>query len=243
VRTPLVVALLLATAAPADAGRTRFGWLYDSDVNPERGVELETWILEENGKGGADVQETLLWWGPVVGITDQLELAIPFEIRWEDDDDPAASRVDIVRFGAEARWRLVTSDPEEAPPLVPLLRFGVKRLVTERDAARLEADVVITYDAGRVHLDLDLGGVAEVRRGKDTLEARPGAGISVEVKTDLRVGLEAYAELGVRGDVVDWIAVGPNVAWTHGRFWLAASLPIGVLAIDSATRINTGIAF
>lgn len=243
-RIPIAIALLLAAASPAHAGRTQFGWLYDSEVNPERGVELETWILEENGKGDSDIQETLIWWGPVVGVTDQLELAIPIEIRWEDDEDAAAAHVDIVRFGAEARWRLVTSDPEEAPAFVPLLRFGVKRLVTERDAARVEADVVLTYDVGRIHANLDLGAIAVIRGGEDTIEARPGAGVSVEVVEDLRLGAEGYAEIGVRDDrVVDWIAIGPNLSWTHGRFWLAASVPIGVLGIDSAPRINTGIAF
>jgi hypothetical protein len=36
---------------------------------------------------------------------------------------------------------------------------------------------------------------------------------------------------------------GPNLALTHGRFWLAGTFGIGVFGIDSAPRLNWGIAF
>ena len=32
----------------ASAGRTYYGWLYGTEVMPERGVELQTWVLEKD---------------------------------------------------------------------------------------------------------------------------------------------------------------------------------------------------
>src|SRR5215207_9366273 len=63
-RLALAVAML-AIPHTASAGRTHFAWLYGTDIVPERGVELETWILEENQEGDTKKSETAFWWGPV----------------------------------------------------------------------------------------------------------------------------------------------------------------------------------
>src|SRR5262245_65709667 len=89
-------ALLLPSVARA--GRTRFGWLYDTETVPERGVELETWMLEEDGKGSPPVDESSLWLAPVVGVTDRVELAFPIEISFESVS--MESRKDLSRLGA-----------------------------------------------------------------------------------------------------------------------------------------------
>src|SRR5262245_64955584 len=60
-RSILTAAVLVASVAPAHAGRSHFGWLYGTDIIPERGVELESWIVEENQKGGANTGETAFW--------------------------------------------------------------------------------------------------------------------------------------------------------------------------------------
>ena len=74
-RSVLLAALAagLLHSATAHAGRSRFGWLYDTDTVPERSVELEAWVQEEDGKGGED--ETLVWLAPVVGLTSRLRQA------------------------------------------------------------------------------------------------------------------------------------------------------------------------
>src|ERR1041385_4547081 len=82
-RSLLPVAIVLAYAAPAHAGRSHFGWLYGSDIIPERGVELESWINEENQKTGEKTGETSFWWGPVMALTQHLEFAISAEAHEE----------------------------------------------------------------------------------------------------------------------------------------------------------------
>src|SRR5437763_1439258 len=101
---------------------------------PERGAELQSWVVEEDNKGAAHSKETSLWWGPLIGVTDQLELALP-------------------------------------------------------------------------------------------------------------VGGEVYAELSLDDKEDSWVVAGPDLSWTHGRFWLTATFGIGVYNITAAPRFMWGIAF
>jgi hypothetical protein len=238
-----VVAVVLGVLhGEAAAGRTYYGWLYGTEVMPERGVELQNWIQERNRLGDNDLRETLFWWGPLVGVTDQLELALPMEITW-DVADGAESNFTFRRFGIEARYRFVTQDPEDAPPFAPLVRFAVKRDVVARDRAIVELDLVASYESGRMHLLADAGIVGAIDRDDTHFEARPGAGISFRTTGDLRLGAEVYAELSLDSGGVTWAAAGPNIAWTHGRFWLSGAFGIGIYNIRAAPRVMWGILF
>lgn len=236
------VAILGALAGDAAAGRTHYGWLYGTEVMPERGAEIQTWVAETNARGDLDRSESLLWWGPLVGVTDRLELALPVEATWAEADGVEPDFT-FSRWGVEARYRFVSQDPEEAPPFAPLVRIGLKREVGVRDAARPELDLVLSYEAGRVHALVDLGIVGEITRDDARFEVRPGAGVSIETIDDLRVGAEAYAELDLDDSDRSWAAIGPNIAWSHGRFWASAALGIGIYQIRTAPRVMWGIAF
>jgi hypothetical protein len=240
----LLIAVLAAAPGEAHAGRTFYGWLYGSEVMPERGVELQSWITEENFDGRAETNWLV---GPQVGITDQLELGMPLEIDWERVDPtmgmPGFVATKFSRFGVEARYRFVTQDPVDAPALAPLVRVGVKRLIGNRDGVRPEADLVVSYETGIVHVLVDLGFVAEIDSDDQTYKFRPGAGVSFLAVEDLRFGAEVFAELSSEGG--SWVIAGPNLAWTHGRFWLSSAFGIGLVQdrIKSAPRIQWGIAF
>ena len=240
-RSPALTALLLVLgASSAQAGRSHYGWLYGTEVNPERGVELETWILQENGKDGED--ETLVWWGPVFSLTEKLELAVPIEFAYKREGDESGTNLE--RVGGELRYRFNSPDPEQAGPITVLVRGGAKRFAQVRSGARGEADLVVAFERGRFHAEVDAGAIAEHVSGiDDKVEFRPGAGASIETVSRLRVGAEIYAELGVTGETKDWLAVGPTVSLTRGRYWLTGTLPIGVFGIDSAPRVNFAIAF
>jgi hypothetical protein len=263
----LVLAACLAISARAHAGRSFYGWLYDTDVMPERGAELQTWVLERDDFGSNNEHETGMWFGALVGITDQLELALPVEFDWTDADMQAPDFT-LRRYGVELRYRLVPPDGKDtsaapaaaagdfglAPPppprhhaLVPLIRVAAKRDVVDRGATIIEADLVTTYQAGRVHADLDLGAVATIEpsteAGGSHFQARPGLGISIRTTGELRFGAELYGELDVDDSNVRWLALGPNMAWTHGRFWLSAAYGIGITGITAAPRMMWGVAF
>ena len=233
---------VLLLAAPVQAGRTPYGWLEGTEVVPERGVELETWVQDLDNVGPLARDETQLWWAAVIGVTDQLEVALPIEVAWQRAG-VVPGTTSLERWGAEARYRLVTSDPVEAPALVPLVRVAVKREVDERKAATVEAEAALSYQRGCWQAQVNLAARQLIHAGEDSVLVRPAAGVSVAVTSELRLGAEAVASIFARGAGTDWVAAGPNLAWTHGRFWLAASLPVGLSSIDAAARVRWGIAF
>jgi hypothetical protein len=240
-----LAALLVACLLPhtAHAGRSFYGWLYGTEVMPERSVELQTWVFEENDKYANHVKETSVWWGPLVGITDQLELSLPLELDWTTSDTAAAPTFTLRRFGIEARYRLVTQDPAEAPSLVPLVRVAAKRDVSQRDDVRLEADAVVSYDRGPVNVLVDIGFISDVQPDTNHSEVRPGGGISIRTVGELRIGAEIYSELSLDSRRNSWAHVGPNLAWTHGRFWVSGAFGIGIYHVRTAPRVMWGIAF
>jgi hypothetical protein len=75
------------------------------------------------------------------------------------------------------------------------------------------------------------------------VEFRPGGGAVYKVARELRLGAEAYAELRVEGDSISWVAAGPTIAFTRGRFWMSGTFAIGIYQIDAAPRVNLAIAF
>ena len=238
-----LLAIVLAEGA-AHAGRSHFGWLYDTETVPERGVELEQWITDQRMQSPAHEDETSIWWAPIIGITDQLELAVP--VQWEWDASGGSRRTIISNYGAELRYRLVTSDPVDAPAWVPLIRVSISKPVVEKQpAAEVQADFVLSYTCGRVHAAANVGVYGAVLQGPDVWSTRSGAGASIEVTDELRLGAEAYGEFGLSSGSSDddWATVGPDLSWTHGRFWLSASYGIGVYQIFSAPRIKWAVAF
>jgi hypothetical protein len=236
---------LAAIAAPgtAHAGRTFYGWLYGTEVMPERGAELQTWISEENhGAAEANAKQTSWLLTPLIGVTDQLEVGLPVDIAWSRAN-MVAGKTALDAWGIEARYRFVTQDPVDAPALVPLVRIGLKRLVLERDTWGPEADIVTSYQTGIVHALVDLGMYGTINTTDQHFEARPGAGVSIEVVGDLRLGAEVFAALALDDSQKSWVIVGPNLAWSHGRTWVSASYGIGVYQIKDAPRLQWGIAF
>jgi hypothetical protein len=241
-RLAVVAALALLPARAAHAGLGRFGWLVDTDVVPERAVEFEQWASHEAQQGPAHQDETVLSWLPVVGITDRVELALPVELTWVAAGDSA--RTSFTGIGAEVRWRLVSNDPVDAPPFAPLIRVGIKHLVIEPNAVEVTADLAGSYHCHRLHVVGNVGVDDTLRSGADTPLVRGGAGISIGVTDELRLGAEGFAQLALTGSGDDtWVAAGPNLAWSPGRFWLSAAVPVGLYQIQVAPRFTWAIAF
>lgn len=239
----LLAATIIGAPGAAHAGRTFYGWLYGSEVMPARGVELQSWITEENFGERA---ETSWLFAAQVGVTDRLELGFPVELDWSREDvtvPVASTSTQLARFGIEARYRFVAQPGGDGPAITPLVRVAAKRLVAARDMMQPELDVVVSYESGIVHVLADLGAVAQVGPGDQGVQLRPGAGVSVLVAAELRVGAEAFAQIPDEGDA--WVIAGPNLSWTHGRFWISGAFGIGIVRdrIHNAPRVQLGIAF
>ena len=240
-----LLALAVSSApATAHAGRTFYGWLYGTEVLPERGVELINTIDEENNREPGNIKWTTWGFAAEVGVTDKLSIAFPMDFLWRDNDasDPSFT---FHQFGVEARYRFVSQDPVDAPPFAPLLRVGVKRDILARDTTVAEADLVAstTTESGSVHALVDLGFVGNIGRDERHFELRPGVGVSFKIAGDFRLGVEGYAELSLDDKKKSWAVAGPNLAWTQGRFWVSAAFGIGVYQIETAPRVVWGIMF
>jgi len=218
-----VAAVLLGVAAPrADAAKRSFAWLWDTDVVPERTVELEWWATEETGDDGRDAVLTV---STVFGLTDNLEIAVPIEAAWRS----GSNQTQFQSYGLELRWRLVTADPAKAPPIVPLIRLAAVRLI-QPDVARLDADAVVSFDIARgLRAVIDVDGYV-VTVGPPAWYLAGGVGVSYAIFDELRVGAELYGLKTLDNDRFEesWLSLGPNLSYTHGRFWITAALPIGL---------------
>ena len=243
----VIAAGVLLAPGIAASERTQYGWLYGTEVMPERGAEILSWMDEENGRDPDDLKVATWGFSGLVGVTDQLTLGFPLELVWRDSDAGMPSFT-MTQYGLEARYRLVASDPVDAPPFAPLVRAAVKRDIIVRDVVVVEADLVAstTTPSGSVMALVDLGFVGRIGIGSTDaqhFELRPGAGVSFKVAGDLRLGAEVYAEISLDDQQETWAVAGPNVAWTHGRFWLSAAFGIGIYKIDTAPRLQWGIMF
>jgi hypothetical protein len=211
---------------------------------PERGAEIQTFVAEENKQSHAANESETDWWiSPAIGINDQLELLLPVEMDWTVSD-AQGPRFTFVNYGAELRYRLVSSDPIDKPAFVPMVRIALKRVVIgTRDVWQPEGDIVASYDAGRAQVAADVGVIGDINETTQNFELHPGVGASVLAIGDVRFGAEAFAEVPLSNTDATWIAAGPNMAWSHGRSWLSAAYGIGLYHIRDAPRINWGIAF
>jgi hypothetical protein len=215
------VALLIGLGArEAAAARRSFAWVWDTDVVPERVIELEWWLTE---RARYPQSEAVLTVSTVVGLLDTLELAIPVEASFR----PGIG-TQLEDYGVDLRWRLMTADAAQAGPLVVLLRAGVRRVIPT-DSARLEGDAVLSFEPTRaVRAVADVGGYGTTVAGGGFVLTY-GAGVSYAFTDELRAGVELYGERSwINGDEDGWLSVGPNLALTHGRFWLTAALTFGI---------------
>jgi len=228
-----VVLAVIAMPLVAGAGRSHYGWLYGTETIAARTVELDSWISEQNAvtEDGERQSETSWSIVPLVGLTDQLELGLPVEVAWSSIED---TRLD--RYGVEVRYRF------ELSPITPFVRVGIARSVVERSNVIPDADLVASYETGRVHVLADIGTYGEIGASSTHFEVRPGIGISVRTTGQLRVGAEVHAELTV-DEGSNWAVIGPNIAWSRGRFWISGTYGLGIEGIRDAPRVQTGIAF
>ena len=218
----------------AEAGRRPFIWVWDTEVLREREIEMEQWIWEvDRDKKHA----AWLWWAPVLGVTDRLELAIPLEGVTTWGAKPGATAADpevwetstrIARYGVELRWRLADNDPEDAGPFVPLLRVAVKRDLGPKLAWLLEGNVVASYDRGSLHTAVDLGVFHSIGNAWGGTWLSYAGGVTYGARDGLRIGGEVFGEVGISSGWNSFTMVGPDIAWTHGRTWLTFGCLIGV---------------
>ncbi|MFP2929850.1 hypothetical protein ACLESO_32585 [Pyxidicoccus sp. 3LG] len=227
----------LTWAAPAQAGRRPFIWTFDTDIVPKGDVELEQWLWARSRAPGVPNRPTAywIWWGPVFGLSQHLELALPFQVR--------ANRTvtQLESFEADFRYRLFPRGDNRA--FQPLVRAVWHQAINTATPSRVDANLVGSYQwESGFRAVLDLGaqvGVPALRgdEGPARILGTYSVGVSLPVIEDeLRLSLESFGEFDLK-DVGQepHLFVGPSVAWTFGRTWLTAGTLVGLTAVSSET--------
>lgn len=231
---------LLALAVlptPAEAGRRPFIWVYDTEIVPKGDVELEQWLWVKSRAPGVPGQASnyWIWWGPVFGLTQRLELALPFQVL------ATRERTQLESFDADLRLRL--NPRGDDAPWQALLRVAYHHTIHTPQPSRLDANLVQSFETeGGLRLVLDVGaqvGLPALRgqEGPVRLLGSYAAGVSFPLLEDeLRASLEAFGEIplqGIGGGQHHF--VGADLAWTFGRTWVTLGVLVGLTPVFPET--------
>lgn len=233
VRGLWLLALLAVVVLPtsAEAGKRPFIWVYDTEIVPKGDVELEQWLWARTKSPGVPDRDATywIWWGPVFGLSQRLELALPFQVLATYDSTQLAS------FDADLRLRLFPRGDDS--PWQPLLRVSYHEAIHTTQPSRIEANLVQSYlfeNGLRLVLDLGTQVGAPALRGDEgpvRLLGTYAAGASYPIvgEDELRLSLETFGEIPLRGISGDQHHfVGGDLAWTSGRTWVTLGVLVGL---------------
>lgn len=246
VPAPLSAALLIASllavtlgpVSPAFAGRRAYTFTWDTETVNKGDIEIEQWLWSRALQPGAHLTSGWIWFAPVYGLTNHVELAIP----WEVVVTPKGTQ--LADFTLEGRFRLY--DPEKEDQFVRvLLRAAYTQNFANPDNAGLPPTtgwaalnaVVSLGDTKGTHGTIDVGGLADLHFGaKKLVRQTLGAGMTFKVSDEWRLGAEYYHQLQFGGAITATFAghdahqffAGPNVGFSRGRVWMTIGALIGL---------------
>jgi hypothetical protein len=235
-----IVALLSSTLVTrtAEAGRRPFLFTYDSEIVPEGDAELEQWVWSESKVPASPDRPAIYWiWSsPVFGLTNHLELALPFQIV------ATANSTSLAFFAAEARYRFLPRENDGR--FQPLLRVSLRQSISSRSGpSGLEANFVATYGRpNELHVSVDLGARVALPWPENLprpLVASYAVGVAYPILgNELRLSAEFLGEQGIQ-DYAETAfprhSVGGAISWTRGRIWLTAGSLFGLTGPSPAS--------
>jgi hypothetical protein len=221
-RTVAILILLVVVPGTASAGARPYAYVYGSDVLPQTSLELESWFSDQEAQPGVGSWD---WWlGPVVGVTDWLEMGM-FAIFGERPvtlSGPTVIGLDSLRFVAT----FAPADKGVWPVDVRLrLEYG-QGVGPHSSTAWLT--FVVSRDFGALNLALNIGPWLNFASSGLEVYVDYSAGASFEVFRGVRIGGEFFGDAEVGGD--NSMFVGPSLAVGTGRVWLSATVGPGLVS-------------
>jgi hypothetical protein len=225
------VATLALVSGTARADRTPYLFTEDSQIVPERTVELEQWLWAVGRVPrlpDSPVAEWL-WWGPVLGVDEHLELRVP--IQFFDSLDTFA----LASVGIDARYRIFPRAQDDG--FQPLVRISyVQALKDYSGPPRIDLNLVATYgDLSSLRYTVNLGarlGIPPLAgmSGLLTLVGTAAIAASYPLPHEVRISGELFGQVPFLGSPLPGgqLYLGPSVSWTHGPFWLTAGSLFGL---------------
>lgn len=242
---PLILAAML-TPSQAAAGRRAFLFLYDSEIVPEGDVELEQWWWSESRIGRNEVRQTprpaiyWIWSAPVFGLSNHLELALPFQI------SATGNSTTLQQFSAEASYRFFSREKDGG--FQPLVRVSYHHAIRGNAPSTIEGAFTLAYGKpNELHLVANAAATVSLPWPEvqpplpQPLEPSVGAGISYPLVPggEWRIATEFLAEFQVSSQSTSSnfprYFLGGALSWTRGRVWITAGTMVGLTGLSSAS--------
>jgi hypothetical protein len=225
-------------SSSAFAGQRPYAFVQGAESLPQTGLELESWFGATRASVGAP--NTWDWWlGPVVGVTDKLELAL-YAIFLQP---PSAQSLDLRSFRLQASYLLadrgswpldVRMRLELGQPVGPHPYTGWVWLIASRDIGSFNATLNGTFWA-----EFQGASQPETELYLDYL-----AGLSYQLFPGIRLGAELQGGAQLSEGTPATLSVGPALAAGTGRIWASASYGWGVTSRSPGLgRLVVGLAF
>jgi hypothetical protein len=229
-----VVSVVLAFhPTPSVAGERPYAYVQGTESLPATSLELESWFGTSRPVGG---QSTWDWWvGPVVGLTDRIELGF-FAIFFQ----PPSAGFSLGTLDLQATYALADRG---AWPVDVRVRIELTQPVGGNPYTGW-LWLIAGRDFGRINLTGNVNVWLQFPRGNDDLEVylQYLAGASVKIIPGLRIGVEVQAQTDVsEGETT--AALGPSLAAGTGRIWGSASYDFSLTHDNHQGRIVMGMAF
>jgi hypothetical protein len=225
-------------AADARAGIRPYIWTWDTQIVPQGDVELEQWLWVRGKPKDVPtaVADYWLWWGPVLGLTEHLEIAVPFQTVARST--PQTFWFDSVEV--DARYRIFSRNDDGK--LQPLVRAAFHQSVRSPGMySRLDANAVLSYGAlSELHATADLGArvslpFLSVSSAAPRVQLTYAGGVSYPFTPELHAGVEVFGEIDVANPPVPTDVahhfVGASFGYQKGRVWLTAGMLVGLTTL------------
>lgn len=245
----LLLALLLSF--PALAGKRPFTWGWGTDILPEGDVELEQWLW---AKGRAPANEAkpatgYIWWSPIFGLSEHVELSVPFELKATRDG------ANLNFFAVDLRYRLKPRSDQGG--FQTLFRGAWQHSFLSGDRSRLDGNMIMSWGSAReLFVNVDLGmqlGMPWLRGDAGpvfpVLTYDVGVAYPLNPEGEWQGGIELFGELPLMLDTPGYAPrfgdglskmhhfAGPTVSLTRGRMWATLGVLFGLTPFFPDTPI------
>jgi hypothetical protein len=241
----LSICLLSSLTLTTHAGIRPFVATFDTDALNKGDFELEQWMWTlQNEKQTRTVG--WLWMGPVYGLTNNVEIAMP----WEMIVTPTGTQ--LTNFTTEARIRLYNPSSHEGPLRFLLRLFYQQNFQRPANNLRVTnpwagANIIMSYgDIHGSHLTLDIGYIRDVSfLDKYLAISTMGLAYAHSFQKHYTVGAEYYHEVaaGTFDQDLQRHYLGPNFSFKRGQMWATFGALMGLSdkTPEALTRVIIGV--
>ncbi len=242
----LVILSVFLAALPASAGKRDFIFTWDAETVNKGDLELEQWLWARAFVPPTDTARGWIWFSPVYGLFDHVEIAFP----WEVAVTPAGTS--LADFAVEGRFRLYDPSNDDL-----FLHTTIRAMYQQNFANPENAGLVSPYipwaglnvifalgNLHGTHGTIDIGGVTDLHFGAvKMIRQTVGAGMTFKVADEWQLGAEYYHQLQFGGAPITLYEgksshqffAGPDVGFARGRVWATLGCLIGLT--DNSPRL------